>query len=332
MTNSKKSFLSSGCLLFVSTFCLLLFLSLISSGCRAVLTEEPPGHLPVILAADHGFLEDNQVSLQQLEEAYGFHFDEVYLMAMGLTHEALRAGDVTAARGYATDAKQLELDLVSLVDDAHIFPANNPAPVIREEVIEDYPEISSCLARVTPLLNNENMRRLNYRVDIGGMLPQQVARDWLLSEGLIERPGRPASGLEGVVLASKEYSEQNLLAWITYYMLLDCGVPVMEPEIYVGTRTIRTAMEREDLDLYWEYISTAWWEIFLEEEVVSDAEQLFRRVAVRDLEHGLIWLDFAPMQKTPVIMIRGEDAREQGIRNLSQFADWVIRQQKEGAP
>lgn len=58
---------------------------------------------PEFIAQEEGF--------EAFAQTYDLHFDRVYELVIGLTHEALRAGDVDAAIGYATDGKIKELDL-----------------------------------------------------------------------------------------------------------------------------------------------------------------------------------------------------------------------------
>ncbi len=138
----------------------------------------------VEFATDHEFMvrEDGYPALQEL---YGFEFDEVYDMAIGLTHEALRDGDVDVAMGFATDGKIAELELVNLIDDQEFFPVYNPAPVFRAEMLEEYPEMENLLADVAALLDTDTMIHLNYLVDVEDEDPRDAARDFLLEHGLI---------------------------------------------------------------------------------------------------------------------------------------------------
>ena len=61
----------------------------------------------------------------------------------------------------------------------------NAAPIVREEVLAQHPEIADLLAPVTARLDNATTARLNARVDVDGEEPTQVAWDWLREEGLI---------------------------------------------------------------------------------------------------------------------------------------------------
>ncbi len=143
----------------------------------------------VSLAAEHEFMvrEDGYPALQEL---YGFEFDDVKDMELGLTHVALRDGDVDVAMGFATDSKVAELDLVNLEDDQDFFPVYNPAPVIRADIADDIEgvereEIEELLNQIGPLLDTDTIIELNYQVEVLEEDPEEVARQWLLEVGLI---------------------------------------------------------------------------------------------------------------------------------------------------
>lgn len=140
----------------------------------------------VIIAAEHEFMV-REDGFPALGELYGFEFDGVADMAIGLTHVALRDGDVDVAMGFATDGKIAELGLVNLVDDRQFFPVYSPAPVIRADCLEEFPEAEELLNQIGPLLDTETMIHLNYLVEVEEEDPKDVARQWLLEKGLISQ-------------------------------------------------------------------------------------------------------------------------------------------------
>jgi len=299
---------------------LILFTGSILIGCPLDEPKEPA--VMVKLAANEEFIVDEN-GLVLLEEKYNLKFDQVYEMAVGLTHEALRAEDVDAAIGFATDGKIKELELIILEDDKAVFPANNPAPVISEEGLDQYPQIKSIMAEIASKLDNQAMIQLNYRADLEETAPAEVARNWLLENELItEEMGRPVEG-EPVIISSKEFMEQIILAQITIIALENAGIPVQEHPPIAGTKAIRSALMAGRIDLYWDYTTVVWNDIYQEKEIISDPDRVFQKVAERDAEKGLIWLQNAPLNKTYSIMMRREHARELDIATISEFARWV---------
>ncbi len=120
-----------------------------------------------------------------LTEHYDFHFDGTQIMDTGITYGALRDGDVAVGMGFATDGRIDGFDLVNLEDDKEYHPVYNGAPVIREETLEQYPEIEEVLQPLIESLDDETMQRLNAMVDIDGYEPDEVAEMFLEEEGLL---------------------------------------------------------------------------------------------------------------------------------------------------
>lgn len=297
-----------------------LMLAVISlAGCPVQDPVTPAGQ--VKFAADYAFLED-ACGLPALEELYGFNFDQVYGMALGLTHEALRAGDVVAAKGFTTDAKIKEFSLVSLEDDLGFFPAYYSAPVISKTVLEQYPEIEEIMAEIAALLNNETMIQLNYMVDIEMLPPDVAAHSWLVQNGLIsgDPPGQPDE--DPVIVGLKESTEQIVLGYIAVTALQYASIPVMESVSLVGRKDYRSEMLKGKVHMYWEDTGIAWSDIYGEDEIVKDPDQVYAQIAEIDAEAGLIWLDYAPFSNNCAILMRREDSETLGITTLSELAAW----------
>lgn len=123
-----------------------------------------------------------------LEALYGFQFaeDQVNLMDSGLTYKALQDDQCTTAMGFATDGRIAAFGFFNLEDDKNYFPVYNPAPVIRQDVLDQTPGIADVLNPITAKLTTDKMTELNKSVDIDGLEPVQAACDFLISEGFIE--------------------------------------------------------------------------------------------------------------------------------------------------
>jgi osmoprotectant transport system substrate-binding protein len=146
---------------------------------------DPPGADKWVFAADHEYSvrEDGVGALQEL---YGFEFDEVVIMEVGITYGSLRDGKVPTAMGFATDGRVLGFNLVNLVDDKFFHPVYNASLNVRTDILEKYPEIEEIFADLFPLITNENMTYLNAQVDIEGKEPDEVAREFLIGHGFLE--------------------------------------------------------------------------------------------------------------------------------------------------
>lgn len=126
--------------------------------------------------------------LKGLEKKYSFSFPakNVVKMDTGLLYNSLKEGQVDLAMGLATDGRIKGFNLFVLEDDQMFFPAYNGVPVIRQEVLEKYPELKNLLNELSDRLEAETMKELNYRVDVKHEDINEVAREWLVAEGLLE--------------------------------------------------------------------------------------------------------------------------------------------------
>ena len=57
--------------------------------------------------------------------------------------------------------------------------------MVRQELLEAYPQIKDLLEPVSKKLTNETLIDLNAEVDVDGREPVDVAYDWLQEEGFV---------------------------------------------------------------------------------------------------------------------------------------------------
>lgn len=139
-----------------------------------------------IVALDTEFWERDD-GFKKVMKTYNFKVapDKVKKMSIGLTYKALKDSMVDIAMGFATDGRISAFGFVGLVDDKNFFPVYHPAPVIRKETLEKYPEVRSTLKSITEALTTSQMQKLNAAVDIDKQNEYQVAKNWLLENKLI---------------------------------------------------------------------------------------------------------------------------------------------------
>jgi glycine betaine/choline ABC-type transport system substrate-binding protein len=122
-----------------------------------------------------------------LAATYGLHFAEPpRVMDLGLLARALRDRQIDLAAGNTTDGLIPALDLFVLEDDRHYFPPYEAVPVIREQTLQQHPEVSRALAGLAGKISDEEMQRLNYAVDGQHRDAKEVAREFLRKQGLIQ--------------------------------------------------------------------------------------------------------------------------------------------------
>lgn len=100
-------------------------------------------------------------------------------------YRLVQAGHAFAAVGFNTNGEFLDHTLLRLQDDRHFLPAYHPAPVVRADVIDQFPQMGKVLDALGPLLTEEEIMRLNYDIDINGQPLVARCRRWLAEKGLI---------------------------------------------------------------------------------------------------------------------------------------------------
>ena len=100
----------------------------------------------------------------------------------GLAYLALLEGNIDVTDAYSTDGDLLRYELRVLEDDLGFFPAYLAAPLVRASLA---PDVKEALSALTNRLDDETMRALNAEVVVEERTFVQVARSFLLAQGLV---------------------------------------------------------------------------------------------------------------------------------------------------
>ncbi len=120
-----------------------------------------------------------------LEEVYGVEFEDAVGFDPGLVYGAIESGDVDVISAFATDGRIPSLGLTLLEDDLGFFPPYFAAPVVSQEILDQSPEVAAVLNQLGGMIDDQTMADLNFQVDDGGMEAADVARTFLVEQGLI---------------------------------------------------------------------------------------------------------------------------------------------------
>jgi osmoprotectant transport system substrate-binding protein len=146
----------------------------------------------VTLAASTEFVSSPAV-LPAMQETYGFELgqDQTVILSGGDTAATIQAAargtsGVNAAMVYGTDGGVGATGLVVMADDKGVQPVYEPAPIVRAEVLEEYPAIAEVLNPIFAGLDLETLQKLNGRIQVGGEPAEAVARDYLTQTGVLD--------------------------------------------------------------------------------------------------------------------------------------------------
>ena len=146
----------------------------------------------VKLAASAEFV-NSASALPSFQTTYGFTLKPEQLLTLSggdtaatIAAAAQNTNGVNAAMVYGTDGGIAASNLKVLDDDKNVQPVYQPAPIVREAVLKEHPEIESLLKPIFESLDLVTLQELNGRVQLGGEPARAVAEDYLRSKNLLK--------------------------------------------------------------------------------------------------------------------------------------------------
>ncbi|MCB0063835.1 MAG: SH3 domain-containing protein [Caldilineaceae bacterium] len=265
--------------------------------------------------------------LPGLQDLYGFTFPEenILLMDSDETYTNLVNGNCDVAQGMATDGRVAAWQLRSLEDTLDFFHFYQPAPVMRAELLDTYPDLPDVLNGVMGALDRETMTMLNAQVTLGadGLVEsgdeeavEDVVFQFLTRNNFIKPPA--------IRVGSKEFTEQLILGKLLVLLLRDAGYEVEDLTGFGGTPQIRAAVEAGELDIYPEYTGTATsvHHGIPVTALPTTAQRAFALARSLDAPAGLIWLDPLPFNNTYTLLVR-QELFDSGIETLGDLAAYM---------
>lgn len=147
---------------------------------------------PVKLAASSEFV-NSAPALPAFQAAYGFTLtpDQLIVLSGGDTSATIQAAanqtsGANAAMVYGTDGGISVSGLKVVEDDKHVQPVYEPAPIIREAVLAEHPQIAELLKPVFEKLDLVTLQTLNGQVQVEGLASADVAKAFLTENGFLE--------------------------------------------------------------------------------------------------------------------------------------------------
>jgi osmoprotectant transport system substrate-binding protein len=140
----------------------------------------------MVFGSDLVFHAAEEDGLPHVEKVYNFSFGEVRSMDPALTFIALESGKVDAIVAYSTDSRISLFNLTPLDDDLYAMPPYHAILLVNGERAKD----EKLIAALSPLIDGidaATMRELNSRFDVDKEDPKLIARDYLVSRGLLTK-------------------------------------------------------------------------------------------------------------------------------------------------
>ncbi len=179
------------------------------------------------------------------------------------------------------------------------------------------------LERLAGRISDETMRRLNYETDGKGKKASDVARGFLVAEGLLADDAQPCGGPAGsITVGGKDFTEQEVLGEIMATLIeRETKLEVVRKLNLGETMICFQALQAGDLDLYVDYTGTGLVNT-LKREVISDPKESYHLVQrVFEQEYDLVWLSPLGLDNTYTLTMRRKQAQQLRISTISDLAD-----------
>lgn len=277
------------------------------------------GFTPEFMGRQDGYLG--------LKKVYKLNIRTV-VISDAVMYKAAYEKQLDVISGYSTDGRLKAFDLIVLNDDKGIFPPYYVAPVIREDVLRQYPELENIIDKLSGHINDSVMTELNYRVDYLKQSPDKVAKDFLLEQSLYKEP---LNGNKGVIrLGSKIFGEQYILT--SMYAMLIKGNTNLQVETKTGlggTKICFDALTNNQIDMYPEYTGTGLLVILKSNDATIEAfngnkEKIYNYVKNQfHHKYHLKWLQPIGFNNAYALMMRREQSDHLNVRSISDLKNYI---------
>src|SRR5699024_9869855 len=138
------------------------------------------------LGVDSSWLNREGDGYEGFTKEYGFDFNTVRPMQIGLVYDALNSKNLDVAVGYSTDGRIASYDLKVLEDDRRFFPPYDASAVATNDLLEKHPDLKPIIEKLNEKVSTEEMQKLNYQADGEGQEPAIVAENFLKKHNYFE--------------------------------------------------------------------------------------------------------------------------------------------------
>ncbi|MCI8389212.1 MAG: glycine/betaine ABC transporter substrate-binding protein [Roseburia sp.] len=137
-------------------------------------------HADQIRFASQGEFDQRDDGIPGLEKIYGeFNFASSKVYDSGLKYQLLQNDEADVTPAYTTDGPLADKEQFTLlIDDKQMWPPYYLAPVVRDDVLEEHPDIADVLNKVSAALDTETLTSLNAKVDVEKREYEEVAAEF----------------------------------------------------------------------------------------------------------------------------------------------------------
>ena len=142
----------------------------------------------LVFGAEHDFFTaEGSMKYNPFAAYYGLKFKDAVSVDISLKYNAIENGSFQVTEVYTTDGLNIKAGLKILEDDKNFFPEYNGTLLVRQEVLDEYADqgLEQVMNLLEGRISNEQMAQMTYQVDVEGRDVNEVARNFLVEQGLL---------------------------------------------------------------------------------------------------------------------------------------------------
>ncbi|MBK5246656.1 MAG: glycine/betaine ABC transporter substrate-binding protein [Peptostreptococcaceae bacterium] len=140
----------------------------------------------LVFGAEYDFFE-REDGFNALTKTYGLDFKKTVDLDIGLKYNAINSKEIDVMNIFTTDGQLAISDVTVLVDDKDFYQTYYCGTVVRMDALEKYPELEAVLMKMDNIITDSEMSALNNKVEADGMNEKNLAREFLIEKGLLEK-------------------------------------------------------------------------------------------------------------------------------------------------
>ena len=130
---------------------------------------------------------DREDGYKGMKKLYSFEFSSVKEFEPKLRYVAVQSGDINVIDAYSTDSELEQYKITVLEDDKNLFPPYQGAPLMKRETLKKYPKLEQILNKLHDKVTDDEMRKMNFEVGVNGKKAYDVAKEYLIKNGMIKK-------------------------------------------------------------------------------------------------------------------------------------------------
>lgn len=138
----------------------------------------------LVFGAEYDFFE-REDGYPALVKGYGFKFGKTMDLDIGLKYKAIEQNKIDVMIIFTTDGQLSTADLVVLQDNNNFFPSYMCGNIIRTSVLQAHPELNQVFTKLTGIITDADMVKMNHAVEKAGQEPHKVAKEYLRTKNLL---------------------------------------------------------------------------------------------------------------------------------------------------